>query len=100
MVNVIIDGIWCDKCKEMHPYLFYHEKFDDYELNRKEQWEKSINKHFSNEHIEYVDTLPMKGLKEENTPGKCIICNTLTHFKNLETDHYVCSNECKIKDKN
>ena len=37
MIKIEIDGIWCKKCQELHPTLFWHEKYNDYELNRKEK---------------------------------------------------------------
>lgn len=99
MINIEIDGIWCKKCQELHPTLFWHEKYNDYELNRKEKWKEMMKKHFPNENVEYKDTLPIKNLEECKEQGSCIICNTLTYFKHTITNHYVCSDECKYKDK-
>ena len=34
------DGIWCPKCRQMHPSLYWHEAYTDYLLDRKEKWEE------------------------------------------------------------
>ena len=81
MICIEPDGIWCKKCQKMHPTLFWHEKYNDYELSRKERWFESI-----------------KGLKQEEQEGNCVICNTPTFFKTIETDNYVCCDECKYKE--
>lgn len=33
-VNIILDGCGCPKCKDFHPTVFWHKKYDEYELNR------------------------------------------------------------------
>ena len=98
MINVQIDGIWCKKCQQIHPTLFWHEKYDNYELNRKVKWLENMKKHFPNEKLEYKDTLYIKDLEECNNIGSCIICGTKTHFKHTTTKNYICSDECKYKD--
>ena len=44
MINCVLDGIWCPKCKTLHPTLYWHNKYNDYLLNRKEQFEEMKNK--------------------------------------------------------
>ena len=99
MICIEPDGIWCKKCQKMHPTLFWHEKYNDYELSRKEKWFESI-KRFKTYITEkdYIDSLPTKGLKQEEQEGNCVICNTPTFFKTIETDNYVCCDECKYKE--
>lgn len=95
-INVVIDGIYCKRCNDLHPTLYWHNKYDDYLLDRREKWEKDKKKRpklYGN--VEYNDPLPTYGLKQEETRGPCVICGYETFFKSLETDEYVCSNECK-----
>lgn len=71
-------------------------KYNDYLLNRKEDWMKKKELHpgiYKN--AEYTDTLPLHDLKQEDEQGRCEICGTLTYFKSLGDDVYVCSDECK-----
>ena len=99
MICIEPDGIWCKKCQKMHPTLFWHDKYNDYELFRKEQWIKSMKSFIENvNEDDYIDSLPIKGLKEENIEGKCIICNSSTFFKTIKTNNYVCCDECKYKE--
>ena len=94
------DGIWCSKCKTLHPTLFWHEKYNDYELNRKENFEENKRKRpqlFKD--ASYIDYLPQKNLFENKEMGKCIICGELTYFQHTLTNNFVCSDECKYKDK-
>lgn len=72
------------------------EKYDNYLLNRKENWEKRKKLHpeiYKN--AEYEDTLPLRDLKQEDGQGHCVVCDTMTYFKSLSDDVYVCSDECK-----
>ena len=99
MVCIDIDGIWCNKCKKMHPTLMWHIPYNDYELNRKEKWEL-MKKHKPElfRKAEFVDSLYFKKLKENNIEEKCYICGNLTFFSNMITGHYVCSDKCKYID--
>ena len=98
MINIEIDGIWCPKCRDFHPVLYWHEKYDDYEMNRHKSWLETKKKHpLLFQDAEYVDTLPDLDL-EECTVGLCVICKTPTHFRRISNGHYVCSNECKFAD--
>lgn len=99
MVNVYIDGIWCNDCRRMHPTLKWHQKYNEYELNRKEKWEEEKAKRPSlfND-AEYEDTLSVKGLIENESEQPCIICGHDTYFSNIKTGNYVCSDKCKYAD--
>lgn len=99
MVDIKIDGIWCKKCKALHPTLMWHEKYDDYELN-KDKVEEDIKKHFSNYDLKTNRSKILKikelCIQEEQKP--CNICGCKTFFTNMKTSHYVCSDECKYID--
>ena len=95
-IDVWIDGIWCRKCRDLHPTLYWHDKYDDYLLDRREQWEESKKKRPAlYGDAEYVDDLPVHGLKQEDVRGPCAVCGCETYFKHLQMDKYVCSDECK-----
>ena len=98
MIFCDIDGIWCPKCRQMHPSLYWHKAYNDYLLDRKQKWEENKKKRpnlFGN--AEYTDLLPRMGLIEEEDEGECCICKRQTFFKDINTKKYVCSNECKSK---
>ena len=97
MVCIDIDGIWCKKCNKLHPTLMWHDKYNNYLLDRREQWQEAIDKHFKNivKDAEYIDNLPYKNLEEKNIEGECVICKSKTFFTILNTNTYVCSDECK-----
>lgn len=42
-VDIEIDGFWCKKCEELHPTLYWHEKFDEYLRNRRKEWDYQKN---------------------------------------------------------
>ena len=99
MITCEIDGIWCPKCRKMHPTLFWHDKYKDYELNRKENFEENKKKRpllFKNS--EFIDNLSSKNLEQMQMEDNCIICGTKTFFKDITTQHYVCCDECKYED--
>ena len=99
MINVKLDGIYCKECNTLHPTLFWHKKYNDYELNREENYHKMMIKHFPNIEYTYKDNLYIKNLEETKELNECVICKTLTYFKHISTNNYVCSDECKYKDK-
>ena len=99
MINFESEGIYCSKCNDLHPTLMWHDKYDDYLMNRKERWEENKEKRpqlFGS--AEYTDSLAIKGLEECTSAGSCMICSTDTHFISVKTGHYVCSDECLYKD--
>ncbi len=99
MICIQPEDIWCKKCNKFHPTLMWHEKYNSYELDRKKQWENTIEKHFPmyKESATFIDCLHIKGLKEDENLGKCEICGSNTFFRELTTDKYVCCDECKYK---
>lgn len=99
MINIEIDGIWCPKCREMHPSLFWHNKYNDYLKDRKERYYKNLERFYKEKNLipEFEDNLERLGLCE-TVEGKCVICRSLTNFKSIETGNYICCNECKDKE--
>lgn len=91
MVDIIVDGIYCSKCNDMHPSLFWHEKYNDYLSNRKKSHKKICKKFGIKTH--YLNGLNLKKCKS----GKCVICGCMTNYKDTRTKKYICSNECKYQ---
>lgn len=100
MVNVVLDGIWCKKCQDLHPTLMWHEKYNDYELRNDDIEETKIRKRFPD--YDYrtnrTKSLKIKELSISIEKKPCIICKDLTYFVNTKTNNYVCSDECKYLD--
>ena len=98
-VDIEIDGFWCKECEELHPTLFWHEKFDNYLRNRREVWEqqKKARPNLFKDAL-YEDRLPILGLTEQRHRGTCVSCGHLTYFTSLKTKQFICSNECNYAD--
>ena len=101
-----IDGIYCDKCKTMHPTLFWHELYDDYRKPLEEYipYIKQMHERFAQmtitdaEAIEhYNDLMRILKLERCDEKGKCEICGTLTHYKYTPANKYICSDKCKYE---
>ncbi|NQI71489.1 hypothetical protein HO594_10125 [Streptococcus suis] len=99
VVDIEIDGFWCKKCEELHSHLYWHKKFDEYLLNRREVWEqqKKVRPNLFKDAL-YEDSLPRLGLTEQRHRGTCVSCGHLTYFTSLKTKRFICSNECKYAD--
>ena len=98
-INVEIDLLPCNKCNKWHPTLYWHDKYDDYLLDRYEKWLESKKKRpklFKG--AVYVDSLPAKGLEERELQGNCCVCGHKTYFVSVRTKRYVCSDECRYID--
>ena len=104
MVNIEIDGIYCPKCKELHPTLFWHDKYNEY-LMPSDCYEKhrAIGARFGitysdeecqEEYQKRLDSMQIKLMEYER---KCTICNAVTKFMTTNTNQYVCSDECLSK---
>ncbi|HEM5988478.1 TPA: hypothetical protein U2B37_000552 [Streptococcus suis] len=98
-VDIEIDGFWCKKCEELHPTLYWHEKFDEYLRNRREEWDyqKNIRPNLFKTAV-YQDCLPNLGLTEQSFQEACVSCGELTYFTSLKTKQFICSNECNYAD--
>ena len=94
-VNVVIDGIFCNKCNVMHPTLYWHEKYNDYLPKRKEKHAMLAEKYGVTTH--YLSAL---GLMEATTEVECVICGAPTNYKSVDNNGYVCCDECRYKNKN
>ena len=94
-INIEIDGIWCPECRMLHRTLRWHDKYDDWLMNRREEWEKIKKKlpALVGDAV-YVDKLPALGLEEMSEPMACNICGSLTHFRDSENHIPVCSDKC------
>lgn len=105
MINIELDGIYCPKCNDLHPTLNWHEKYDDYLTE--DIWTESYLralKRFSEKsspqelHERYESNLKSLGIIISGNKEPCSICGEYTEFVNVETNHYVCSDECRYKD--
>ena len=105
MVDIEIDGFYCEKCKELHPTLFWHKLYNEYIKKEKDfiPYIKQINERFGNK---ITDREAMKLYQEYRTsfgvefcakPQSCIVCGTNTHYKLVGTDKFICSDNCKAK---
>lgn len=104
-IDIEIDGIYCPKCKQMHPTLYWHDKYDSY-LNFslwKETYSISLSR-FGKAAIpevvvkEYENCLRIRDLQLSEKRRQCIICSHETLFVNRETNNAVCSDECQYRD--
>ncbi len=84
-VDIEIDGFWCKKCEELHPTLYWHEKFDEYLRNRRKEWDyqKNIRPNLFKNAV-YQDCLPNLGLTEQSFQEACVSCGELTYFTSLK----------------
>ena len=106
-IDIEIDGIYCSKCKCLHPTLFWHEKQSGY-LDKEiwiENYQKTIYK-FRNLYDDVIDfnlaykqELIIKKLFLSDVEGNCVICGCKTKFVHSKTNNFVCSDECKCIDK-
>ena len=104
-VDIEIDGIYCDKCNTLHPTLFWHDKYVDYldkEKNIKDALKIARRFHvaFTEKEAEeqYNQSLRIRDLRLSNSTGTCAVCASKTKFISTNTDHYVCSDECRYAD--
>ena len=94
MLDIQVDGIWCPKCKTLHPTLYWHDKYDDWLKNKKERHPSICEKFGIN--IDYLHGLSIVECETSN----CIVCGAKTNYADEETGNPVCSDECKYNSKN
>ena len=104
MVNIEIDGIYCSKCRGLHPTLYWHDKYDEYltpcDCSKKY---KAVVVRFGIEYNDeefkkaYQKRLDSKQIKMMERVSKCTICTSVTKFVDVNTGKYVCSDECLSK---
>lgn len=100
-------GFYCDKCRKVHPSLYWHEIYDEYLKSPEEYipFVKEMTKRFADgailsdkeameDYEEYMKILELEKCKEA---GACSFCGTKTHYKHTPTNLYVCSDKCKHK---
>ena len=103
MIDIEIDGFYCEKCKEMHPMLFWHELYEEYIKAENDFIAdiKKISKRFGNKITNdeagklYHEHICSLGIEICDNPQKCVVCGTNTHYKIIGTDKFICSNKCK-----
>lgn len=102
-IDIVLDGIYCPNCKEIHPVLYWHDKYDSY-LDESEyiNTDKNMLKRFKADEltdielkIRYYQRLSLLDISLSNVEGECIVCGCKTIFKSLLTGNFVCSEECK-----
>ena len=89
MVDIQIDGIWCPKCKTLHQTLYWHEKYNDWLMKRKEKHPEICKRFGIN--TNYLEGMPVI----ESKNGKCVVCGCNTDYVDKETGLSVCSDECR-----
>lgn len=94
MVDIQIDGVWCPKCKTLHQTLYWHEKYNDWLIRRKEKHPEICKRFGINTY--YLDDMDVI---ECNT-SKCVICGEETNYIDKQTGKPVCSDECKYNNRN
>ncbi len=101
MVNIEIDGIYCPKCRELHPTLFWHHEYNEYLMPRHCYDElraagARFGYTYSDEECQemYQKRLDFKQIKLMKHAGECAICSAVTSFIAILTEQFVCSDEC------
>lgn len=113
MLNIEIDGIWCNECKDFHPTLFWHDKYGfrntDAGIRRSiENLAKKAPKLFRIDDLsedkkrKVIDITAKKNIEDKSIIdadiGNCVICGYETQFISKKTRRHVCSDECLYKE--
>ena len=113
MLNIEIDGIWCNECKDIHQTLFWHDKYGfrntDAGIRRSiENLAKKAPKLFriddlsEDEKRKVIDITVQSNIEDKSIIdadiGNCIICGYETQFISKKTRRHVCSDECLYKE--
>lgn len=114
MINLVVDGIWCNRCKKFHPTLMWHEKYGQGETdagmiaglkNNAKVRPKLFG--LSEDMDEDEKARILDGIIEMNLRlkqiydtdvGECVICGCLTTNASKKTGRHVCSDECLYKE--
>lgn len=107
-IDIILDGIYCPRCRDLHPTLFWHNKYEDYiETKSEETWiaeQIQRAKRFGFECSEetaremYLADKQSSPIYRAKESGKCQMCFESTHFVHKATGNYICSDECRYAD--
>lgn len=104
MVDIEIDGIYCPKCRELHPTLFWHDKYNEYLMpsicyNNRRAAGARFGIEYSDEECQeaYRKRLDLMQIDLMEYNGACVICSSTTRFIDIRTKKFVCSDECKSK---
>ena len=113
MLNMIDDGIWCQRCEKFHPTLTWHEKYGEEKSQNGiiEQMRWNAEKRpgmfgFSDKSDEekatILDEIIKINLEErlisDAETGECVVCGWPTSFISKMTGRHVCSDECLYKE--
>lgn len=114
MLNMIDDGIWCNRCKKFHPTVSWHEKYGEEKSEKgiisklKRDAEKrpgmfGFNDNTSAEEkanvlAELINIrLEHRNIADEEA-GECVVCGCRTSFVSKKTGRHVCSDECLYRE--
>lgn len=104
MVCVEIDGIYCPKCRDFHPTLYWHRKYNEYLMpSQCYKSHRAARARFgaktSDEECQadYQQRLEWKKINYIENAGTCVICSTTTNFMVVDRGEYICSDECLSK---
>ena len=114
MLNMIDDGVWCNKCKTFHPTLFWHEKYGEEKsqegiisrLTRDAEERPGMfgfNDNISaDDKKKILDEIIKTNLEHRDiidaNEGKCVVCGYLTSFISKKTGRHVCSDQCLYRE--
>lgn len=98
-INIWIDRIPCKTCGKLHPTLLWHKYYDEYVWSpeRLEYEKQKRPKLLGN--LTYEKYITQKKLIYSEVNGICK-CGKVTHFKDIKTGKYVCSDKCRIGEEN
>lgn len=104
MICCEIDGIYCPKCREFHPSLYWHEKYNEYLMpNQCYERYRAARARFGAEtsdeecQADYQLRLKLKKINYMENKGTCVICSTITNFAGVDRGEYICSDKCLSK---
>lgn len=104
MVNIEIDGIYCPKCRELHPTLFWHHKYNEYlmpsycyDVSRVAVARFGYTCSDEECRERYQKRLDFKQIKLMKHKGECSVCSAVTSFFDINMEQFVCSDECQSK---
>ena len=96
------DGVYCPQCKDVHPTLKWHEKYDDYEMREtmRAEWEAAVAKRpnlLGGTLFEDFYRWNSRGLVEHEESSPCAVCGCATHFSDPDSGFCVCGDECRYE---
>ena len=103
MIDIEIDGIYCKKCNDLHPTLFWHDLYDDYiesegdYICRMKNLAKIFDGGLTEDEVIklYYKKMADKELVFCSNAEECAVCKTKTHYMHTKTKCFVCSDKCR-----